>query len=161
MHRTALALKIEWSVIMPSSCKPAAPNHPKSFLSCLQTRTQRLLMIMNRHPRGAGLPLRFKIWYVVYIPPHRPIFSQYTMHFRLPRVKSFTNIVEQVRDAMKHKHEKESEAHQVCSSPSQPSILTNNFPPDIPTCCWTQAQRRSPTDYQPSKPMTSSAVDDR
>ncbi|RDB21198.1 Aspartate aminotransferase [Hypsizygus marmoreus] len=36
------------------------------------------------------------------------------MHFHLPRVKSFTNIVDQVRDAMKHyKHEKESEAHQI------------------------------------------------
>lgn len=36
------------------------------------------------------------------------------MHFHLPRVKSFSEIVEQVRDAMRHyKHEKESEAHQV------------------------------------------------
>lgn len=41
------------------------------------------------------------------------------MHFHLPRVQSFTGIVEQVRDAMKHlKHEKESEAHQVCRSAS-------------------------------------------
>ncbi|GLB34796.1 putative aminotransferase class I and II [Lyophyllum shimeji] len=44
--------------------------------------------------------------------PHR--FQDLTMHFRLPRVTSFTNIVEQVRDAMKHyRHEKESEAHQI------------------------------------------------
>jgi hypothetical protein len=36
------------------------------------------------------------------------------MHFHLPRVQSFTGIVDQVRDVMKHyKHEKESEAHQV------------------------------------------------
>jgi len=37
------------------------------------------------------------------------------LHFpQLPRVKSFTDVVEQVRDVMKHyKHEKESEAHQV------------------------------------------------
>ena len=36
------------------------------------------------------------------------------MHFHLPRVQSFTHIVDQVRDVMKHyKHEKESEAHQV------------------------------------------------
>jgi len=36
------------------------------------------------------------------------------MHFHIPRVKSFTHIVDQVRDAMKHyKHEKESEAHQI------------------------------------------------
>ena len=33
----------------------------------------------------------------------------------LPRVKSFANVVEQVRDVFKsYKHEKESEAHQVC-----------------------------------------------
>ncbi|KAF5381067.1 hypothetical protein D9615_004105 [Tricholomella constricta] len=38
----------------------------------------------------------------------------HTMHFHLPRVKSFTDIVEQVRDVMRHsKHEKESEAHQI------------------------------------------------
>ncbi|KAG5637760.1 hypothetical protein H0H81_003327 [Sphagnurus paluster] len=37
------------------------------------------------------------------------------MHFHLPRVKSFTDIIEQVRDAIRHKHEKESEAHQASS----------------------------------------------
>ncbi len=39
-----------------------------------------------------------------------------TMHFHLPHVhvKSFADVVEQVRDAIRHyKHEKESEAHQV------------------------------------------------
>lgn len=36
------------------------------------------------------------------------------MHFHLPRVQSFTNLVQHVREAMHHyKHEKESEAHQV------------------------------------------------
>ncbi|KAF8798126.1 PLP-dependent transferase [Phlegmacium glaucopus] len=36
------------------------------------------------------------------------------MHFHLPRVESFTHIVDQVKDVMKHyKHEKESEAHQI------------------------------------------------
>jgi len=36
------------------------------------------------------------------------------MHFHLPRVQSFSGLVDQVRDVMKHyKHEKESEAHQV------------------------------------------------
>jgi len=36
------------------------------------------------------------------------------MHLHLPRVHSFANIVEQVRDVMRHyKHEKESEAHQI------------------------------------------------
>ena len=36
------------------------------------------------------------------------------MHFRLPQVSSFTDIVHQVKGVMKHyKHEKESEAHQV------------------------------------------------
>lgn len=36
------------------------------------------------------------------------------MHFHLPRVRSFNNLVDHIRDAMHHhKHEKESEAHQV------------------------------------------------
>ncbi|KAF9527035.1 pyridoxal phosphate-dependent transferase [Crepidotus variabilis] len=36
------------------------------------------------------------------------------MLFHLPHVKSFTNVVDQVRDVIKHyKHEKESEAHQI------------------------------------------------
>ncbi|KAG6862053.1 hypothetical protein C0995_007183 [Termitomyces sp. Mi166 len=36
------------------------------------------------------------------------------MHFHLPRVKSLTNIVDQVRDVIKqYRHEKESEAHQI------------------------------------------------
>jgi len=36
------------------------------------------------------------------------------MHFHLPRVQSFTNLVQHVREAMHHyKHEKESEAHQI------------------------------------------------
>jgi hypothetical protein len=36
------------------------------------------------------------------------------MHFHLPRVQSFSGIVDQVLDVMKHyKHEKESEAHLV------------------------------------------------
>jgi len=36
------------------------------------------------------------------------------MHFHLPQVSSFTNLVHQVKDVMKHyKHEKESEAHQI------------------------------------------------
>jgi hypothetical protein len=36
------------------------------------------------------------------------------MHFHLPQVSSFTNLVHQVKDVMKqYKHEKESEAHQV------------------------------------------------
>ncbi|KAK2466823.1 hypothetical protein APHAL10511_001081 [Amanita phalloides] len=36
------------------------------------------------------------------------------MHFRLPRVQSFSNLVDQVRGAMRHhKHENESEAHQI------------------------------------------------
>jgi hypothetical protein len=45
------------------------------------------------------------------------------MHFHLPRVSSFSNLVDQVRDVMRHhKHEKESEAHQVRSLSSQPMI---------------------------------------
>ncbi|KAF8735827.1 hypothetical protein AX14_001403 [Amanita brunnescens Koide BX004] len=36
------------------------------------------------------------------------------MHFHLPRVQSFSNIVDHVRGAMRHsKHEKDSEAHQI------------------------------------------------
>ncbi|PFH54247.1 hypothetical protein AMATHDRAFT_53129 [Amanita thiersii Skay4041] len=36
------------------------------------------------------------------------------MHFHLPRVQSFSHLVDHVRDAMKHyKHEKESEAHRI------------------------------------------------
>ncbi|KAK0463590.1 pyridoxal phosphate-dependent transferase [Desarmillaria tabescens] len=36
------------------------------------------------------------------------------MHFHLPRVQSFSNVMDQVRDVMKHyKHEKESEAHRI------------------------------------------------
>lgn len=43
------------------------------------------------------------------------LVSSLIMHFHIPRVKSFTHIVDQVRDAIKHhKHEKDSEAHQVC-----------------------------------------------
>ena len=35
------------------------------------------------------------------------------MHFHLPQVSSFTNLIHQVKDVIMHKHEKESEAHQV------------------------------------------------
>jgi hypothetical protein len=49
------------------------------------------------------------------VRPHLPAFPAISlMHFHLPHVQPFSNIVEQVRDVMKHyKHEKESEAHQV------------------------------------------------
>lgn len=40
------------------------------------------------------------------------------MHFNLPRVQSFSGLVDQVLDVVKHqKHEKDSEAHQVGSDP--------------------------------------------
>lgn len=39
------------------------------------------------------------------------------MHFHIPRVKSFSDVVQQVHDVMRqYKHEKESEAHQVRST---------------------------------------------
>ena len=69
------------------------------------------------------------------------------MHF--PRVKSFTDIVDQVRDAMRpHKHEKDSEAHQVrlsnrCQHTSHPSS------PDISPSGRSPAQRRVPPDREP------------
>jgi len=45
------------------------------------------------------------------------------MHFHLPHVHSFTSIVDQVKDVMKHyKHEKESEAHQVPQIKSFPGV---------------------------------------
>ena len=45
------------------------------------------------------------------------------MHFHLPQVTSFTDLVHQVKDVMKHyKHEKESEAHQVSQMKFQLSI---------------------------------------
>ncbi|KAF8163425.1 aminotransferase [Crassisporium funariophilum] len=58
------------------------------------------------------------------------------MHFHLPRVQSFTHIVEQVRDAMKHyKTEKESEAHQIFRKAGghQPKGLPQTVNPDEET----------------------------
>lgn len=63
------------------------------------------------------------------------------MHFHIPRVQSFTNIVDQVRDAMKHyRHEKESEAHQVCIFPWSFRCRTlNSCMPDLSPSRWPSA----------------------
>ncbi len=70
------------------------------------------------------------------------------MHFHLPRVQSFTNVMDQVRDVMKHyKHEKESEAHRVCVLVSALIILSADRPSDLPAVGRTQGEGRFASDH--------------
>lgn len=66
------------------------------------------------------------------------------MPFHFPQMHSFSNLANQVRDAMKHyKHEEDSEAHQVCLSGSLESLssmLSTCNITDLPQGHWTCTQ---------------------
>jgi len=69
------------------------------------------MSVSAEHSRP-GTPRNFKD--IVRSPSDSQKSPTMPMHFHLPRVQSFSNVMDQVRDVMKHyKHEKESEAHRI------------------------------------------------